>query len=229
MSSKYAARNNKDSIETRNKDLNVIKNILEVMKVEYDPAIVPQLLSCAYEYTSSVLDRAQKLAVHAGRLPSQVRPSDVSLAIRSGRTGITYRNTRSGIFTAKKLMADERNKKPIPRISSTFGVYIPKSAAPASVSLFDNYIVTIDDPTTNDSKNNKNNSNNTKPNTTTTNTAPPIALPTTTTGTTATTPATTDTNASITESSVTNPKKRKAPDDDDGEIEAAFEKRPRIN
>ena len=201
--SKMKARKDRESLESRNKDLNVIKNILDSMNVEYDPAVMPQLLAYAYEHTADVLDRAQKLAVHAGRLVTEVRPSDVSLAIRSGKTAVINKNARSSIYTTKKIAADRVNSREIPRPSSTWGVYLPKRASIASVPLHDNYIVTVDDPETNDSKYNKNNNmmmNNTK----------------TTTG-----------GSNNNSNNNTNSKKRKAPDNE--EIEAAFEKRPRTN
>ena len=131
----------KKTNDTRNKDLNLIQNILKSMGVEYDPAIVPQLLSFAYDHASNIVDRAQKLAMHDGRRASEVGPADVSQTLRSGSTGVTYRNVRSGIFTAKRQAAFAVNKKPIPRISTTWSVYLPKKAAPAKVPLFDNYIV----------------------------------------------------------------------------------------
>ena len=107
-----------------------MEGILKSMGVDYDPAVVPQLLACAYEHTTSVLQRAQKLAIHAGRTAVEVRPKDISLAVRSGPTGASYRSARSGIFTTKQLVAKTVNSKPIPRVSSTFGVYLPKKAAP---------------------------------------------------------------------------------------------------
>ena len=206
MPSKQKAQRDREALESWKKDIKVVKGILESMGVEYDPAVVPQLLVCAYEHTASVLQRAQKLAIHAGRTAVEVHPKDISLAVRSGPTGASYRSARSGIFTTKKVVAKAINSKPIPRVSSTFGIYLPRKAAPAAVPLLDNYVVTVDKPATNDSKGAKGQKSGP-----TSDSSPPV------------------TSAKTGEQPAPpNPKKRKSPDDEE-EVHAAFEKRPRLS
>ena len=206
MPSNQKVQRDRQALESWKKDIKVVEGILESMGVDYDPAVVPQLLACAYEQTTSVLQRAQKLAIHAGRTAVEVRPKDISLAVRSGPTGASYRSARSGIFTTKQLVAKSINSKPIPRVSSTFGVYLPKKAAPVVVPLLDNYVVTVDKPATNDSKGTKEQKSGS-----TVEPSPPVAS-----------------TKTEEQPAPPNPKKRKSPDDEE-EVNAAFEKRPRLS
>ena len=73
MPSKQKVQRDRQALESWKKDIKVVEGILESMGVDYDPAVVPQLLACAYEHTTSVLQRAQKLAIHAGRTAVEVR------------------------------------------------------------------------------------------------------------------------------------------------------------
>lgn len=135
-------------------DAQAIKAILASMGVaSYEASVIPQLLAFKKIYTTNIIKRAQKIAMHANPHGStMIKPSDVSLAIKSGGNA---RRADAGTHGALLETAQIVNRKPIERISQTFGLIIPKDAPAAVCPLNENYIVTVNeplDPTTNAEK-----------------------------------------------------------------------------
>ena len=123
-------------------DSQTVRTILSSMGVaSYDASIVSQLLAFKDRHVVNVLGRARKMAAHAGH--SDVKPDDVSLAIKSGKAS---RRALSGLHTSLQEAAQNANKLDIPRISSTFGLCLPVNAPPAVCALAENYIVTVNEP-----------------------------------------------------------------------------------
>ena len=126
-------------------DAQAIKAILASMGVDsYDTSVIPQLLAFKKIYTTNVIKRAQKIAMHANpRGNAVIKPSDVSLAIKSGESA---RRADAGAHDALLDTALIVNRKPIENISQTFGLLIPKNAPAAVCPLNENYIVTVNEP-----------------------------------------------------------------------------------